>query len=233
MGREQKKLKPRILDWPSADWPAFAAETIGQTINSVIAMRRTCNVMLAGGNSVKPVYEKWALSSTFPFEKIEFFFGDERCVPPVHPDSNYNMVMESLFVKGKPFFITRMEAENPDSEAASREYEKVLPKRIDVLLLGVGVDGHIASLFPHDPLVLSSGHRSVVPVRGPKPPENRLTITPEVIANAESIFVLAKGKEKGKVLAEALKSSSDILSLPVRLTLKGTWLLDAEAKTHL
>ena len=95
-----------------------------------------------------------------------------------------------------------------------------------------GEDGHIASLFPRSP-VLWKDQNKVVPVTGPKPPYERLTITPKVIANARSIFLLARGEEKGRVLIEALKPPADFMSLPVRLALGGTLLLDREAGNQL
>jgi 6-phosphogluconolactonase len=138
--------------------------------------------------------------------------------------------MRTLLARGVPpgCSIARMEAENPNREAAARAYENLLPEAIDVLLLGVGTDGHVASLFPHSP-ALRATQRKVVPVTGPKPPRERLTITPKVIAAAREVFVLATGTEKGEMLAEALKAPADPASLPVRLTLGGTWLLDEKA----
>jgi 6-phosphogluconolactonase len=165
---------------------------------------------------------------------IKFLFGDERCVPPDHVDSNYALVLKTLLDKGMSSgcTIARMEAENPDREAAAKAYEKLLPEAVDVLLLGMGADGHIASLFPGSSALLQR-ERSVIPVKGPKLPYKRLTVTPKVIASAKSTFLLVTGNEKGVVLAEALRSESDFMSLPVRLTLAGTWLLDAEAGCQL
>jgi 6-phosphogluconolactonase len=165
---------------------------------------------------------------------MRFLFGDERCVPPDNADSNYALVMRTLLAKGVPpgCSIARMEAENPDREAAARAYEELLPEAIDVLLLGVGADGHVASLFPHSP-AFRAKQRTVVPVTGPKPPQERLTITPRVIAGAGEVFVLATGTEKGEMLVEALKSPADAESLPVRLALGGTWLLDEKAAAPL
>jgi 6-phosphogluconolactonase len=121
-----------------------------------------------------------------------------------------------------------MEGDRSDLEAAARDYEAKLPHAIDVLLLGLGDDGHIASLFPDSP-VFSEPDRLVVPVTGSTAPHDRLTITPPVVTSANRIFLLAPGKEKGRVLAEALRAPDDIRSFPVLLTLRGTWLLDAEA----
>ena len=107
-----------------------------------------------------------------------------------------------------------------------------MPEVVDVLLLGMGIDGHIASLFPNDPALMSSD-RTVVPVSGPKPPYNRLTITPLVVQNARQTVLLATGKKKGSVLREAIDSPADFLSLPVRLALDGILVLDPKAARRL
>jgi 6-phosphogluconolactonase len=138
--------------------------------------------------------------------------------------------MQTLLAKGLPnrCSIARMQADNPDREMAAKEYERLLPEQVDVLLLGMGEDGHVASLFPNSS-ALRTTHRAVLPAMGPNQPRERLTITPQVITSARSVFLLATGKEKGRVLAEALKSKGDFMLLPVCLTLGGTWLLDDEA----
>jgi 6-phosphogluconolactonase len=228
-------MEPRILISPDSDgWVGFAANAIGQEISSVITRKKTCHVMLTGGRTAERLYRYWADMATLPLDGLRFLFGDERCVPPGHADSNYALVMKTLFDKGLPpgCSIARMEGENPELEVAAKEYEELLPEAVDVLLLSVGEDGHIASLFPHHS-ALREDKRKVVPVIGPKPPYERLTITPRVIDCAKSIFLLATGKEKGAVLAEALKSSSDIMSLPVTLISGGIWLLDDAAASRI
>jgi len=227
-------LKPNITVSSYANWAAGAADIIGKDISSAISCRGVCNVMLTGGNTAERLYRQWSDSSTLPLKHIRFFFGDERCVPPDHSDSNYALVMRTLLNKRKPAHgsIMRMEAERYDRDAAAREYEELLPGKIDVLLLGMGTDGHVASLFPFAS-ALQPTHRSVLPVIGPNPPRERLTITPRIIVSADSVYLLATGEEKGKILAEAMKSPGDYLSLPVRLTLGGTWLLDDDAAYQL
>jgi 6-phosphogluconolactonase len=228
-------LKPNILVSPDSDsWTAFVADTIGQAIRSVLSRKNVCHIMLTGGQTAERLYKYWADTDALSSKGLRFLFGDERCVPPDDANSNYALVMKTLFDKGMPSgcSIARMEAENPDQEAAAKAYEKLIPEEIDILLLGMGVDGHIASLFPNSSALLVE-ERSVLPIKGPKLPFERLTITPKVIASAKSIFLLVTGTEKGVVLAEALKSESDFMSLPVCLTLAGTWLLDAEAGRQL
>lgn len=158
-----------------------------------------------------------------------FCSGTSVAFPPATMTATM-LWMRTLLPKGVPTgcSVIRMEAENIDREAATKAYDKLLPETIDILLLGMGTDGHIASLFPHSS-ALHLDQRSVAPVMGPNPPHERLTITPQIIASAGSVFLLATGEEKGRVLAEALKSPEDFASLPVRLTLGSTWLLDEEA----
>ena len=112
-----------------------------------------------------------------------------------------------------------------DRAAAAERYAALLPERIDILLLGVGEDGHIASLFPNSPILQETKQR-VVMVVGPKAPYSRITITPSVITDAGALFVLAPGLAKSKVLIQALQHPEDFYSFPVRLALRGTWLLD-------
>lgn len=226
---------PRILSSPTLeDWAAMAAKVIRGAIDGAISRRGVCNIMLTGGNTAERLYNYWAKSSSLPMEHMRVLFGDERCVPPDHPDSNYALAMKTLFAKGVPpgCEIIRMEAENADREAAAKRYEALIPEEIDILLLGMGADGHIASLFPHSAALIPAG-RSVLPVAGADLHHERMTITPKIIAKAGEVFVLAVGEEKGLALAEALRSPEDFMALPVRLTLGGTWLLDDVAAQQL
>jgi len=213
-----------------SEWPQLATETIRKAMDAAIESRGECTLMLAGGVTIQPIYCHWAKQAGFPHDKVRYFFGDERCVPPDHADSNYGQTMQSLFPGGIPndIGIHRMEGEDPDYDAAAKRYDAILPDVIEVLLFGMGEDGHIASLFPGDPALLESDRR-VVPVIGPKPPPRRLTITPLVIAAARQVFLIAKGAAKGKVLAQALRQPEDVFSLPVRLAAKATWILDEAA----
>ena len=208
-----------------------ASALISNAIISKIKMG-SCNVMLTGGKSAEQIYKCWSTSDVLSayLSRIHFYFGDERCVPPEDLDSNYGMARRAFLKKDiiKKINIYRIEAECEDIEAAGVRYAELLPNSIDVLLLSVGVDGHIASLFPYDP-ALSEYKRRVVPAVGLKLPFKRLTITPKVISDSAEVFVLAFGKSKGRVLLEALRNPNDIASCPARLVLNATWLLDDEA----
>jgi 6-phosphogluconolactonase len=165
-----------------------------------------------------------------PWDKVGFFFGDERAVPPDSPESNYRMAWETL-LRHLPVTapqIHRMEAERDDLATVAREYEALLPDSLDVLVLGIGADGHTASLFPHAPS-LSERERRVMPVTGGDPLVQRLTITPPVIRSAARILVLATGAEKAEVIARALEGPDDVAGVPAQLARDGTWILDRAA----
>jgi len=191
-------------------------------------------MMLTGGKTAEGLYNQWFRSSRLPRQGMRYFFGDERCVPPSHLDSNFGLVMRTLFANESPSAacVIRMEADDPDREAAARRYEALLPERIDILLLGMGTDGHVASLFPHSDALRPTA-RTVLPVQGPDSGHPRLSITGKVVANADAVFLLAMGEAKGRVLAEALRSPQDVMSLPVRTALNATWLLDEAAAGQL
>jgi 6-phosphogluconolactonase len=220
--------QPEIMQFESTDWPTMAAGLIQNSINNVLAEQGKCSVMLTGGRSAARLYKTWRDLHAFQQKTgVSFYFGDERCVPPDNAESNYSMAMQTLFSHGVPAgcSVFRMEAEATDQEAAAQRYADLLPDSIDVLLLGVGGDGHIASLFPNS-AALQERKLWVIPITGPKPPFERLTITPPVIAQAKSIFVLATGNAKAKVLSKARQAPSNFVELPACLVLSATWLLD-------
>jgi 6-phosphogluconolactonase len=165
---------------------------------------------------------------------VSVFFGDERAVSPDHPDSNFFMVQRALLsrVPIPVGNVHRMEAERTDREAAAREYERLLPARLDVLLLGMGADGHTASLFPGSD-ALDERHRLVVPVLGAKPPAERITVTPPVIGAARRVAVIATGEDKAPMVARAIEGPFAPKAVPVQLARHGTWFLDRSAAARL
>jgi 6-phosphogluconolactonase len=208
-----------------AVWPDNAALIVQYRLNAVRLTGRRCSVMLTGGRSASQLYSSWSRLPEFSRTRgVDFYFGDERCVSPDDPDSNFGLAMRTLFAEGIPDGCAayRMEAESADAAAAADRYGALLPSSIDILLLGVGEDGHIASLFPHSE-ALRETRRRVVPVVGPEPPVRRLTVTPPVIRHAQTVFVLAPGA-KMALRAAARQESDDIEALPARLVLDATWL---------
>jgi len=185
--------------------------------------------MLTGGRSAKALYEQWNNfgEPLTGMSGVHFFIGDERCVSTNHPDSNYGMVMRTLLPNGKPKFVEfdRMEAESINVEDSADRYAALLPDSIDVLLLSMGDDGHIASLFPNSPALFET-KRKVLPVISPFKPYKRLTITPPVIQAAKHVYVLAIGDKKRLKYEEALLEPEDINSLPARLVLDRIWIFN-------
>jgi len=209
-------------------WAEQSARLIQDAVQDAFLRQGGCSVMLTGGRSAERLYRAWRELPDFnQLHSVAFFFGDERCVPPDDHESNYGLAMRTLFDQGIPYgcSVMRIEAEHPDREGASLRYERLLPSRIDVLLLGVGEDGHIASLFPHG-APLGERARKLVPVVGPKEPRARMTATPVVIAHASSVFVLANGEAKAAVLRRVVAGTEDCDVLPACLVREATWLLD-------
>jgi len=213
--------------------PRRAATWLAQTIADTVRARSRCSVALSGGSTPRGTYQELAahaLASRVPWANVHVYFGDERAVPPDHPDSNYHMAREALLaqVPIPETQIHRMPADQSDLQAAALEYGRLLPDRVDVLLLGAGTDGHTASLFPHA-ASLRERARRVVPARAPNPPFDRLTITPPVIADARHVMVMATGEEKAPVVAQALHEHASPEEIPVCLARHGTWFVDTKA----
>jgi 6-phosphogluconolactonase len=215
---------------------AEAAEQIGGTLHRMSGGRRDLRLGLSGGTTLAPVYEHLAAleSVSLNWNAMSFYFGDERAVPPDHPDSNYRLARETLLsrIPAAPERIHRMEAEQSDLDRAAREYDALLPLSLDLLLLGMGVDGHVASLFPGSP-ALAEAERRVVPVSGGMPRVARLTITPPVLAQAKEIIVMVNGLAKGEAVARALEGPLDPFACPAQLVRRATWILDHPAARRL
>jgi 6-phosphogluconolactonase len=219
-----------ILASRLSDLVREAAEWLDREVSRAIAGRGTCALCLAGGRTPEPVYRALAAGSGIDWSAVEVYFGDERAVPPDHAHSNYRLVYQTLLSRvaiprGQ---VHRMEAERDDRDAAALDYERLLPPRLDVLFLGMGPDGHTASLFPGS-AALDERQRRVVAVTGAKPPAGRLTITPPVIAAARSVAVLATGDDKAATVARALEGPPDPKAVPVQLARRGVWFLDHAA----
>lgn len=224
------------------------AESIGVTVRAAIDARGVCNIALAGGSTPKAAY---ALLAEPPYRDItewprmRFFFGDERCVPPEHPDSNYGAARKALFtpLEIPEEHIFRMKGED-DPATAAGAYAAALcaqlgdPPIFDILLLGMGTDGHTASLFPGTPP--DDGTQELVQARRAPdgmPVAQRLTITPRVINVARKIIIAVTGSEKADILARVLNEPYDPVRYPIQIVQhaqgKVTWLVDEAAGKRL
>ena len=208
-------------------WATQLIAQLNNTCTHCIDQQGKCSIMLTGGRSASQLYKAWSqyLYRTKQPTDIQFYFGDERCVSPDHAESNYRMVMTDLFPNEPPtgMSLHRMEAEAEDLYVASGAYSQQLPDKIDILLLSIGEDGHIASLFPQS-TALYEHRKKVLSITGPKAPYQRLTITPKVIQSASHVFVMAIGEQKRAVYEKALQDPEDIDSLPARLVLNRNWI---------
>lgn len=225
-----------VVETPGA-FAHRAAAWLAETMADVLAARARCALALSGGATPRPVYATLAapeLASRVDWNGVEVYFGDERAVPHDHVDSNWRMAMEALLsrVPIPAAQIHRMEAERQDLDAAAAAYGDQLPAALDVLVLGMGADGHTASLFPGSP-ALGERRRLVVAVEGPKPPRRRLTITPPVIAAARHVVVLVTGKEKAAAVARAFDDHTPMSEIPAALARHGVWFLDSAAAARL
>jgi 6-phosphogluconolactonase len=214
--------------------PRIAAAWLAEEVKQAVARGGRCALALSGGSTPRPAYERLAAEPGMPWDVVEVYFGDERAVPPTDPASNYRMAREALLdrVPIPAARVHRMEADDPDLDAAAARYAALLPERLDVLVLGMGQDGHTASLFPGSPPVHEK-ERKVVPAGAPVPPVHRLTITPPVIAAARRVAVLTAGMAKAPVVARVLRGPWRPEVLPAQLAREGTWILDRAAASAL
>ncbi|MFT7465477.1 MAG: 6-phosphogluconolactonase [Pseudohongiellaceae bacterium] len=186
-------------------------------------------LLLSGGGTPQPVHARLA-ESKLPWSAITVGFADERAVPPDDPASNYAQAWQQL-LRHVPAQVLRMQGELPPAEAA-RAYEAVLPKAIDLGLLGLGIDGHTASLFAGDP-ALDEPRLAVATSRAPVAPHERITLTLPGLARAERLVFLVAGAEKAQALA-AIAAGQDLPAGRVRSRHgEPLWLVDRAAASLL
>lgn len=235
-------MDPEIKVVPDALEVAHeAAERVIDAAGRAADEGRTFSIALAGGGTPKALYELLATDaykSRVDWARVEVFFGDERTVPPDHKDSNYRMAREALLSK-VPIpgdNVYRMAGERDPHEAA-KEYGQVLKEKfgeggLDVVLLGMGDDGHTASLFPDTEALDEKKHRCVANYV-PKLNTWRLTLTAPFINRSGEVVILVSGAGKSQRLQDVLEGAPDPRRLPVQLIRpdqgRVTWIVDAAA----
>ncbi len=180
---------------------------------------------LSGGTTPRALYKQMAAGPRLPWDRMVFCFGDERNVPPDHPESNARMAREAL--TGLPFVnqssVYRIRGELPAEEAAA-DYEQMLRTlfpgtttfpSFDLVLLGLGPDGHTASLFPYSP-ALAERSRWVVANWVEKLRMKRITLTFPVLNAASEVLFLVTGEDKSWALRETLRGKAPVVELPAR-----------------
>ncbi|WP_437787266.1 6-phosphogluconolactonase [Sorangium sp. So ce1097] len=225
----------------TAELARLGAELMAREIAAAIEARGVARIALSGGSTPSGAYQRLAALS-LPWEQTEWFWVDERAVPPDHPRSNYGAARRDLAAARIPddrFF--RMEGESPDLAAAAARYEQLLRARFgvaaaaafDVMTLGIGDDAHTASLFPGTGAVgIDDRLVAAIPAQPDKGLEARLTLTAPVIREARTKLLLACGAAKRPVLEKA-KRPGPADEVPARVVRGGAgklvWVLDAAA----
>jgi 6-phosphogluconolactonase len=184
---------------------ADATKFIVDLAQDSLGARNQFRIALSGGNTPRPVYSAFAREN-IPWELVEFTFGDERCVPPVDEQSNYRMARESLFEPGNvpEESVLRMRGEIEPRQAADEYEQELAPDyRHDLILLGMGEDGHTASLFPGT-AALKETKRSVVANFVPKFDQWRITFTFPFINSARHVCFLVNAKKNRELIEKVL-----------------------------
>ncbi len=239
----------RVLTTPQELFDA-AAEEVVRTANEAVKERGKFTIALSGGSTPKSLFNLLATNAraALPWDRMYFFWGDERHVPPTDPDSNYRMADETMLSKipvpaGNVF---RIEAENPSADAAADAYEKTLRKffqlepdavpRFDLILLGMGPDGHTASLFPGT-AALQEKKPLVVANWVEKLKTHRLSFTLPVLNAGRCVAFLVSGMDKATMLKTVLEEDVPAEQYPAKLVKptagKLIWLVDRAAASAL
>jgi 6-phosphogluconolactonase len=227
--------KLRIIYYVEADTATLArraAQYFVEMAGEAVAARGRARIAISGGSTPKATFkllgdpgQPW--HERMPWDRLDLYWVDERCVPPDHSESNYRMTREALLdrVPLKPEQIHRMEGEL-EPEAAAARYESELRSsfrleggespRFDLVALGMGPDGHTASLFPHT-MALHEQGRLVVANHAPQKDTWRITLTWPVINHARSVFFLVGGEDKAIILKDVMTGPRDPERLPSQL----------------
>ena len=239
--------------WPTAEALAVAmAKLLASHIHAAVAKRGVARVALSGGTTPQATFKVLAdpaqgFANTLPWDKLQLFWVDERCVPPAHPESNYGVCKQLLLDQvGIPEAnVFRMEGELDPEEAASR-YESTLRNvmrlegaespTFDLIVLGMGPDGHTASWFPHTEALHEFG-RLVVANHVPQKDTWRITLTIPVVNQGTEVAFACEGEGKSAILAEVLTGPRDPERLPSQLVRPASgrllFLLDEPAAAQL
>lgn len=223
--------RPKIQRFEDLDaLSAAAADDLAEIARAAIRERGACSIALSGGSTPKRLFAMLAEAGNeaLPWEHVDLWWVDERTVPPEHDDSNYRMARETLIepLQLAATHVHRMVGEHAEPDTAARAYERELvvalgsPPIFDLVLLGMGSDGHTASLFPGSPGLTESTRWVVAnPVDSPltKGPTTRITLTAPAINAARHVRFLIAGADKAATLAHVLEGARDPATYPSQL----------------
>jgi len=237
-------MSPFVIDADPAAVAAEAESRVLAAIGSAQRRRGRARLVLAGGSTPRALYERLAARpERLDWDRVDFFFGDERCVPPDDARSNHAMARATLLdpLRVVPSRIHRIPGERPPDEAAVA-YEDELRRaadpdpdgaRFDLVLLGLGADGHTASLFPGGPELDAKG-RLAIASRAPTEPRERVTMTPGVLGAARGVLFLVTGEGKAEAVARAAAGDPELPACRIDpVAGERLWLIDRAAASRL
>lgn len=235
-----------------AEIASFASHEVARMADEAVSARGVFSIALAGGSTPKMLYallaEHPTLRNSLPWDKMQVFFGDERHVGPGHADSNFQMATDAMLSKVplRPEQIHRIKGEYPDTAQAAAEYEDVIRRqfslkagnfpRFDLILLGMGSEGHTLSLFPGTK-ALHETQRIVTRNWVGKLYTDRITLTAPAANAAANIFFMVTGSDKACALKAVLEGPHEPDQLPSQMIQPAngslSWLIDAAAGSML
>ncbi len=217
---------------------------IGQLLYDKSNNQERLNIALSGGSTPKAIFDELVLNykDKIDWNKIHLYWGDERCVPPNDSESNYKMTYDHLLSKVNfpEQNVHRVKGELNVNKACKDyidEIDKTIGKvndlpQFDIVILGMGADGHTASIFPYQ-IELWDSEDICVPAKHPESGQERVSFSGKLINNAKEIYFLVTGIDKAEKVAKIINQKNNYLSYPASLVKTPLWFLDEEAASQL
>lgn len=202
-----------------------AADFIEQQILSVLSQQAKCHIALPGGNTPARCLSLLA-EKGLPWQQLVWYLGDERCLPEGHAERNDVMLKQQLWSRLESPEVHVIPAER-GAEQAAQDYQRVIDAiaPLDIVFLGMGEDGHTASLFPDNP-ALSDTHSVVAVHNSPKPPPDRVSLGMTTLQNARVRVILASGEGKAGMISHIRNNTPEAVALPVNSVGAIHWFID-------
>ena len=218
------------LIFKDSEWADKSFTFINNEINKILKKKSRCNLILTGGRCAKKIYNVWSNHlKKENFNKLYFYLTDERNVPTSNENSNYKMISDNLFLnfEKKNLNFYKFETELKDKKKIIDNYNNKLPNTIDITLLSIGDDGHVASIFPNDMCVINSNSNVSFVHRKLKP--DRFTVTPKYLLKSKKIFLLASEYSKKKAVSNLINNKKiNQNEMPAFIFKDYIWLIDKD-----